>query len=100
VQNRSRDDIRRVDGRRQYRLLVEMIFGVLNEERVDASGLDERHRYGRAFIGEFDAQRIGIAFYRVLRGHIRALQRDGDVRQFTAQTDERPAFLTQMLHGD
>ncbi|WP_244173614.1 hypothetical protein [Caballeronia temeraria] len=61
MQYRFSHHLGRIDRLGQLRLVREIVSRVLDEERVDSRGLDERDGDRRTIVFHLDAQRIGIA---------------------------------------
>ena len=70
---------------------------MLRVRRVDRGGLDQRDGDRRLLeLLDLDAQRIGEALNRMLRGAVHALQRDDGVRYLAAHVDQRAMALAQL----
>ena len=55
VQYGLRHNFGRIHRLWQLRLMIQVVFRMLDEQRVDARRLDEGHRDRCALVGEFDA---------------------------------------------
>src|SRR3954452_20145753 len=96
VQDRLGYEIGCVDWWRVLRFHRHEVLRMTSVRRIDRARLDQRYRDRSTLFFKLKTKCVGVTFDSLLRGAVRALDRNGHVRENATDVDQRAASASQV----